>query len=128
EDMGRESYRLTEGLLQREDVVFVPQDDGPVSDDELQSRDNHERTIAQFRFLWLQRGYLSKVFGCGLIVSLLFAFLIPSQYESTARLMPPESGGGALATLAGLGGRAGDMAGGLSGLAGDVLGLKESGD
>ena len=49
----------------------------------------------------------------GFVVATLIAFLIPSEYESTARLMPPDSQqGGGLALMAMLGsGQNGDLAG-----------------
>jgi uncharacterized protein involved in exopolysaccharide biosynthesis len=61
----------------------------------------------------------------GLLASALLAFLIPSRYESTARLMPPDnsqSSGLAMAAAA-LSGGAG---GGLGGMAGEMLGLKSN--
>jgi len=61
----------------------------------------------------------------GLLASTLLAFLIPTRYESTARLMPPDntqSSGLAMAAAA-LSGGAG---GGLGGVAGEMLGLKST--
>jgi capsule polysaccharide export protein KpsE/RkpR len=62
---------------------------------------------------------------------LLFALLIPNRYESTARLMPPDtqSGNGValLAALAGKGGgTGGGLGGGLGAVAGDLLGIKST--
>ena len=127
--MSRDSNRLTEGPLQRQDVVLVSPDDSFLVDD-IQDRHNYEHTIARLRLLWERRRYLWKVFACGLLASLVIAFLIPSRYESTAQLMPPDqqSGAGGLAMLAGLAGKAGDSLGGMAGLAGNLLGLKTSGD
>jgi capsule polysaccharide export protein KpsE/RkpR len=58
--------------------------------------------------------------------STVIAFLIPSRYESTARLMPPDNQptpGLAMAAAAMAG-----AAGGLGGIAGDLLGLKSTSD
>ena len=62
-----------------------------------------------------------------LFVATLIAFLIPSEYESTARLMPPDSQpSGGLALMAMLGsGQNG--APGLGTLASDLLGAKTTG-
>jgi len=57
---------------------------------------------------------------------LLIAFLIPTRYESTARLMPPDnnqSGGLAMAAAALSG-----SAGGLGGIASEMLGMKSTSD
>ncbi len=126
--MSRESHRLAQESLRREDVVLLPQDDESIFDEDLQKQEDHERRIARLRLFWQRRSYLFKVFGYGLLVSLLVAFLIPSRFESTARLMPPDQQSGGLAMLASLTGKAGDSGGGLADLAGDVLGLKTSGD
>jgi uncharacterized protein involved in exopolysaccharide biosynthesis len=62
--------------------------------------------------------------GCG--VTLLIAFLIPTKFESTTRLMPPDAPQGqGIAMLASIVGR---MGGGLGGLGSDLLGMKTSGD
>jgi len=69
---------------------------------------------------------LARVALCGLLASTLLAFLIPVRFESTARLMPPDSsqsGGLAMAAAALSGG-----AGGLGGIATDMLGLKSTSD
>src|SRR6202020_1217644 len=66
----------------------------------------------------------------GLVCSLVAAFLIPSFYESTTSLMPPDQSGGLGIISALLGGKTGDSggSGGLAGLAGEMLGLKTSAD
>src|SRR5258708_3147768 len=82
--------------------------------------------IARLRLLWSHRRFVGRVMLLSLGASALLAFLIPARYESTARLMPPDSpssSGLALAAAAMGGG-----AGGLGGIAGDVLGLKSTSD
>jgi uncharacterized protein involved in exopolysaccharide biosynthesis len=72
------------------------------------------------------------VLAVGLIASCVIAFLIPSSYESSAKLMPPDQGPGSLGILTALAGRVSgegsSSSSGVAGLAGDLLGLKTSGD
>ncbi len=75
--------------------------------------------------LWGARAQLCWMLVGGFIISILIAFLIPTRYESTTRLMPPDSkssstGLGMLAAMSG-------QLGGLASLAGDALGLNSSG-
>ena len=75
--------------------------------------------------LWERRRTLAKVFVYSLLLSTLTVFLIPKQYESTTRMMPPEQQGMGAAMLAALAGKA--MPGALGALAGGMLGMKDSG-
>jgi len=94
-------------------------------------RTAREHTASNLRLLWEQRRFLLRWTVIGLVVSLVVTFLIPSRYEATTELMPPDnqSGGGAAALLAAAAaGRGGSGSGsGLAGLAGDLLGTKNSG-
>jgi uncharacterized protein involved in exopolysaccharide biosynthesis len=111
------------GLGQQERDVFLPP-----SPEEL--RAGRERTASNLRMLWEQRRFLLRWTVIGLVASLVITFLIPSRYEATTQLMPPDnqSGGGAAALLAAASGRGGSGSGsGLAGLAGDILGTKNSG-
>jgi uncharacterized protein involved in exopolysaccharide biosynthesis len=82
--------------------------------------------IARFRTLWTERRFLFRVTIAALLASILIAFLIPSRYESTVQLMPPDSHSGeGLSLLAGLAG--GKQADNLGLLAGDLLGMKTTG-
>ncbi len=86
----------------------------------------NKSSVEYMRRLWEHRRPLTRAVIYGLLSSTLFAFLIPTRYESTARLMPPDSsqsGGLAMAAAALSGG-----AGGLGGIAGDMLGLKSTSD
>jgi capsule polysaccharide export protein KpsE/RkpR len=78
------------------------------------------------RQLWERRHFLGRAAVWGLVLSTLVAFVIPKRYDSTTRLMPPDtqssSGMAMMAALAGKGGS------GLGSLAGDLLGMKSSGD
>ena len=91
--------------------------------DQLESRD---RKIARIGRLWDQRKLLGKFLGWGIAASLLIAFLIPVQYASTTRLMPPDPPGGqGMAMLAGI---AGKMGASLGALGGNLLGMNTSAD
>ena len=81
--------------------------------------------------IWENRGLFYKVATRTLFAATLLVFLIPSRFESTARIMPPEQpGGGALLSLlAGKGGAGGidSSAPGLASLAGNFLGSATKG-
>jgi capsule polysaccharide export protein KpsE/RkpR len=89
---------------------------------------SRESILEKMRLLWAQRRFIWHCVLAGLLVATLIAFLIPSEYESTARLMPPDSQqGGGLALMAMLGGGQNGGSGGLGALAGDLLGAKTTG-
>jgi uncharacterized protein involved in exopolysaccharide biosynthesis len=84
-------------------------------------------TLEHLQLLWAHRRMLIRVALCAFAASAIIAFLIPPRYESTARLMPPDSQSSsglalAAAAMSGMGG------GGLGGIAGDLLGLKSTSD
>jgi capsule polysaccharide export protein KpsE/RkpR len=86
-----------------------------------------ERMLPRLRLLFGMRRFLGRCAVVGFLVATLIAFLIPSEYESTARLMPPDSpqsGGMALMAMVGSGQNG---ASGLGSLAGDLLGAKTTG-
>src|SRR5271155_1177146 len=84
-----------------------------------------ERILPKLRLLWGMRRFLGRCALVGLFVTTLIAFLIPSEYESTARLMPPDSQqSGGMALMAMLGGGQSGGSGGLGTLASDLLGAK----
>lgn len=83
------------------------------------------RYLPSLRLLWSRRAWIGRVVFVSFIVAIAAALLIPKEYVSTARLMPPDSqSGGGLAIMAALSGQGG---GGLSSMAGDLLGMKTSG-
>ncbi len=95
--------------------------------DPAEQRASRERTVARLQLLWERRRFLLKMFAGGVVVSLILALLVPYEYQSTARLMPPDQSSGlGLAMLAGLTGKSSSDS--LAGLAGNALGLKTSGD
>lgn len=83
--------------------------------------------MAWLRLLWIRRSFLLRVVACGFIISTLIAFLIPSRYTSTTRLMPPNDQGSSGLTMVAAA-LSGGSAGGLGGIAGDLLGLKSTSD
>lgn len=50
---------------------------------------DNARGVAALELLWSRRSWLLKVAVRGLVVSAIGAFLLPSYYRSTVRLMPP---------------------------------------
>lgn len=89
-----------------------------------EARDPRQRLIARLRLLWEARKLLFGALVLGAMGSLGLALLIPSRYEATTQLMPPDGqSSSGMAMLSALAGRTG----GLGGVAGDLLGVKNSG-
>ncbi len=110
----------------RRPVPEVPEDHLPLAPEPEETRQANENSVAHLRLLWKHRRLLARVVFAGIVASTLIALLIPTCYESTARLMPPDNtqtGGLAMAAAALSGG-----AGGLGGIAGDMLGIKSTSD
>ena len=84
-----------------------------------------DRWVSNILLLWERRRTLLLVAIVSLLISAAVAFLTPKQYESTARIMPPEQQGMGTVMLAALIGKA--MPGAVSALAGSMLGLKDTG-
>jgi capsule polysaccharide export protein KpsE/RkpR len=74
---------------------------------------------------WDYRHLFARVAGTVFVLSMIVALLLPKEYVSGARIMPPEQGGNTAAMLAALVGKG--SAGGLAGLAGSLLGAKNNG-
>src|SRR5205814_8475594 len=56
-----------------------------------------DRLIAgKVRLLWQGRRLLVRCVVAGIVVGVALAFLIPKRYESTVRLMPPDSTSGSM--------------------------------
>jgi uncharacterized protein involved in exopolysaccharide biosynthesis len=113
-----------------QDKYFVPVVDlGESNGPDLQTdpKEKREHQIQQVRLLWDNRRVLFRWVVWGLVVSTVVTFLIPSRYQATTQLMPPEnqSGSGAAALLSLATGR--NNSGGLGSLAGEMLGAKNSG-
>jgi capsule polysaccharide export protein KpsE/RkpR len=82
------------------------------------------RFVAQLRLLWNRRQFNLRLMGAALVSSTAIAFLIPKQFESTVRLMPPDQANSGMAMMAAMAAKAG---GGLGTATEDLLGLKSSG-
>ncbi len=93
--------------------------------DPAEEKASREKRYARMLLLWDHRGFLGKILLYGLAISLVIAFLTPTEYESTAELMPPDQQGSALESLASMAGGTASRA--LAGLGG-LLGMKTSGD
>ncbi len=111
----------------RQPVLEPSEKDFPGTPAQPESPEASENTVAHLRLLWVQRRLLYHVALYSMLASVLVALLIPSRYESTARLMPPDSP----STSSGLAMAAAAMtgnAGGLGSIASDFLGLKSTSD
>jgi capsule polysaccharide export protein KpsE/RkpR len=73
---------------------------------------------------WDSRNLFVRVAGIVFVLSTMAALSLPKEFDSVARIMPPEQGGNSAAMLAALVGKS--SAGGLAGLAGSLLGAKNS--
>jgi uncharacterized protein involved in exopolysaccharide biosynthesis len=110
----------------RQPVPELPEHDLPFAPEPEETSQNGGNSVAYLRLLWEHRRVLARVALCGFLASMLLAFLIPVRFESTTRLMPPDSsqsGGLAMAAAALSGG-----SGGLGGIASEMLGLKSTSD
>jgi capsule polysaccharide export protein KpsE/RkpR len=97
----------------------------PTADDarlSLPGGDNaHDRAavpnwVSNASLLWEKRRTLARTAGISLVLALAVAFLLPKQYESSARIMPPGNSMGGAAMLAALAGRGGSSLGSLGSL------------
>jgi capsule polysaccharide export protein KpsE/RkpR len=85
--------------------------------------------VEKIRLVWNRRRFVWKSVLVGLLVGAAFAFLLPPEYESYTRLMPPDDQSNrGLAMITALAGKAGGGGGaGVAGMAGDLLGVKTTG-
>lgn len=108
--------------------VLMPQEEAL---EPLRSYANGEGWPANAFILWHSRRILFWTAVWAVIASAAIAFLIPKQYESATRIMPPDQPGGSAAMLAAMAGKAlaggAGGAGGLAGVAGGLFGMKNSG-
>jgi capsule polysaccharide export protein KpsE/RkpR len=89
--------------------------------------ENAPNWLTNASVLWENRLPLLRTAVLGFLISLPIVFLIPKQYESTARIMPPENSSPGTAMLAALAGRSTGDLGGLGTLASSLLGARTSG-
>jgi capsule polysaccharide export protein KpsE/RkpR len=112
----------------RQPLPELPEHEIPETSVGSETADPSKSTLARLQLLWAHRKMLRRVGIFAILGSTLIAFLIPTRYESTARLMPPDnkSTSGLALAAAAMSGAAG--AGSLGGIAGDLLGTKSTSD
>ncbi len=104
-----------ENLLERSaDLAFL---------EDREATPSREQFVSKMRLLWDRRGFLFRIALWGVLASAVLAFALPTRFQSTARLMPPDDKSSGLAMLAALS----SQAGGLGALAGDLFGMKNTG-
>ncbi len=91
----------------------------------LRPEGNREGWPANALVLWRKRRVLFRAAALALLASVAIAFLIPKQYESATRMMPPDQQTGSAAMLAAMLGKG--SPGSVAALAGSLFGLKNSG-
>ena len=80
--------------------------------------------LSALQLLWDKRRFLSRVVLWALPISIAIVFLIPTRYESTVRIMPPDSMSGTNGMLAAIAAKTNPE---LAAMAGTFLGTKGSG-
>jgi len=85
---------------------------------------SREQWIGRMRLLWESRRAIVRFAVAGFALSALTALVIPNQFISTTRLMPPDQGSSA-AMMGALAGKVGDNLAGLGGL---LPGMKTTGE
>ncbi len=108
--------------------IEIPHEIEPGSGNFQPQNTSHQADVVEWLWLlWKRRKFLARVTLCGLVLSTMIAFLIPKRFDSTTRLMPPDSQSSAgMAMMAAMaGGGSGGL--GLGSMAGDLLGMKSSG-
>src|SRR3974377_987816 len=92
---------------------------------ELERKEDVPNWVTNLSVLWAHRGLLGRTTILAFALSIAFSLIIPNQYRSTARIMPPETSGAGTALLAAIAGRSELV--GLSSLAGSLLGTRTTG-
>jgi capsule polysaccharide export protein KpsE/RkpR len=116
------------GSAPRRQAVADPPEKPFLSHPEDRSEDETSPVLPYFRLLWSRRRLIFRVALYSLLASAAVAYLIPTQFDATTRLMPPDSQSSGLAMAAAAMAGGGGAGGGLGALASDVLGLKSSSD
>jgi capsule polysaccharide export protein KpsE/RkpR len=94
---------------------------------EVETREAVPNWVTNVSVLWAHRRTLVRGAVLALALSVVATLIIPNQYQSTARIMPPETSGAGTALLAAIAGRGSSELGGLSSLAGSLLGTRTTG-
>jgi uncharacterized protein involved in exopolysaccharide biosynthesis len=93
--------------------------------EEVRLSEFRTKLIRATRLFWDRRLFLAKAVGVGLLIGILFAFLLPQEFESETQLMPPDNQSSSGLLMSAMGAITGG--GTLGSVAGDVLGIKNSG-
>lgn len=112
-------------LMRTESVEQIPQLQDHSIREPLPASVEKATWVENASLFWDFRRLIARVAGTVFVLSILVALLLPKEYVSGARIMPPEQGGNSAAILATLVGKS--SAGGLAGLAGSLLGAKNTG-
>ncbi|MGB9071633.1 MAG: Wzz/FepE/Etk N-terminal domain-containing protein [Terriglobales bacterium] len=112
-------------MAQRSLPVVEPQPEPGLPPEDYQQPSRQERAIAGLRLLWSARKSLARAATIAFCLSLALAFLLPKRYESTTRIMPPDSK--SLSSMSMAAAMASKAGGALGGAALDLLGMKDSG-
>jgi capsule polysaccharide export protein KpsE/RkpR len=118
---------MSEGFANSNAFVAENVTRGPMGVDSGERTAGRERTSA--RLLWEQRQFLLRLVGAALALFTVAAFVIPKEYVSTTRLMPPDQTNSGLAMLAtaATAQASSSLGPGFGMAASDLLGLKSSG-
>lgn len=127
-------------------VLDAPPQAEPGNGHATRSGIEEPKRVTWLRLLWMERRFLRRVTVRALVLALVVAFLLPTRYRSSTRLMPPDgqassglamlaafagggrsSGGGSGSSSGAMGGLGSALGGSLGNMAGDLLGLKSSG-
>jgi capsule polysaccharide export protein KpsE/RkpR len=111
--------------MQIESVEQIPQLHDDSTRESRPAAREKANWVENASLFWDSRHAFVRVAGIVFVLSILVALLLPKEYVSGARIMPPEQGGNTAAMLAALVGKS--SAGGLAGLAGSLLGAKNNG-
>ena len=83
--------------------------------------------VSNVDLLWANRQILVRTSALALVLGAAIAFMLPNQYESSARILPPEQATGSAAMLAALAGK-GSAMNGVASLANGLLGGHGNGE
>lgn len=108
----------------RRPVPELPEPELSIRQEPGEAAPDGDLSTVYLRLLWQHHRFLARAVFWGFMASTLLAFLIPARYESTARLMPPDSN--QTGNLAAVAGALSGGASGLANIAGDMLGLKST--
>jgi capsule polysaccharide export protein KpsE/RkpR len=113
-------------LMQAESLERTTQRQEYRKQELLPAAQDRRTWVENASLFWDSRRTFARVAGSVFVLSIVVALLLPKEYVSVARIMPPEQGGSSAAMLAALVGKS-SVGGGLAGLAGNLLGAKTNG-